>query len=85
MLVGKVLVPVHNPSEAVLVLLLSYYIFNISYHPKLHSSLEFFQRFFLQVNPPQGTKRAKKKRTTDPIDSKVKALASKLSSFSWSV
>lgn len=44
-LVGKVAVNACDASEAVLVLVLAYYIFNITYHPKLHSTLEFFQRY----------------------------------------
>ncbi|KAK3920779.1 Leucine--tRNA ligase [Frankliniella fusca] len=88
-LVGKIAVRVTDAIEAVLVLLLSYYNFNFCYHPKLQSTLEFFQRFFLEVNPPpeNGNKRAKQKRIVGHIDAKVKSLAQKLADYSslWSL
>ncbi|KAK3910130.1 PDZ and LIM domain protein 3 [Frankliniella fusca] len=88
-LVVKIAVRVTDAIEAVLVLLLSYYNFNFCYHPKLQSTLEVFQRFFLEVNPPpeNGNKRAKQKRIVGHTDAKVKSLAQKLADYSslWSL
>ncbi|KAK3911454.1 Cell death activator CIDE-3 [Frankliniella fusca] len=74
-LVGKLKVEVADPMEGFLVLCLSYFVLTCVYQPANHSSLEFYQRFFLEVNPAQGDKRAVRKRVIDGVDSKVKRLA----------
>ncbi|KAK3909801.1 Cell death activator CIDE-3 [Frankliniella fusca] len=76
-----------NVTDGFLITVLAYFAFLTVFNPAAHSSLEFYQRFFLQVNPPEGSKRAVRRRTVDSIDSKVRCLAEKLmaASSQWSL
>ncbi|XP_052119515.1 uncharacterized protein LOC113214141 [Frankliniella occidentalis] len=77
-LVGQLKITASSPLEGFLILIFSYFVFTCLYQPANHSSLEFYQRYFLEVNPPDGDKRAVKKRYIDGVDSKVKRLANQL-------
>ncbi|XP_043472546.1 uncharacterized protein LOC122505143 isoform X2 [Leptopilina heterotoma] len=68
--------------EAVLLLILTYYVFGYNYLENQSSSLEFIQRMLLDINPPEGNKRKTKNYPKTVCDPKAKKLIDNVVKFS---
>ncbi|KAK3929224.1 Sterile alpha motif domain-containing protein 3 [Frankliniella fusca] len=75
------LIKVDNFLHGSLVVLLSYFVFNISYPKTVSKTLEFLQRFFFKVNPEFQLRVDQKNKKKLPINPSVATLAGKLKDF----
>ncbi|KAE8741221.1 hypothetical protein FOCC_FOCC013255 [Frankliniella occidentalis] len=80
-LLGKKSIKAINFIEGMLTTFVSYYVFGYQYPSQICRSLEFIQRFLLEINPEKGSRREKPSRLIDGLDSKVKELSEKLAFF----
>ncbi|KAJ8665787.1 hypothetical protein QAD02_007449 [Eretmocerus hayati] len=68
--------------HGILVTFLCYYVFGYNYPIPVEKSMEFIQRYLLEVNPQTGTKKSTpKKRKVAPICGDLLKLAKKLAEF----
>ncbi|XP_015118535.1 uncharacterized protein LOC107042146 [Diachasma alloeum] len=65
------LIPIDGVYNGILLTFLSYYMFRIWYPKDLALTLELIQRYFLMINPLEGSKKGNKKRQSMSFDPKV--------------
>ncbi|XP_076149449.1 uncharacterized protein LOC143133585 [Alosa pseudoharengus] len=81
-------------TDALSVFFSSFYVFNIEYQEPACATLELIQRFFVRINPEDGTKCTTKtgvsrktgqlvKRKALPINNRVASFVSRLTQFEW--
>lgn len=81
-------------SDALSAIFSVFYVFNIEYQEPACATLEFIQRFFVRINPDEGTKCTSKtgvsrktgaivKRKVSTVNTKVTAFLQQLTEFEW--
>ncbi|XP_037522345.1 uncharacterized protein LOC119399610 [Rhipicephalus sanguineus] len=63
-----------NFTEAVCIMFLTYYAFNMMYPNNAATTLEFLQRQLFLINPPHGTKREGGQRSRTVVNSRIMKL-----------